>query len=147
MAKRSPINTLIEIADRETDDAAKRLGQAIRNHEETQSKLNLLIQYRDDYDSKFKAAAATGISASQYGNFLGFLAKLDSAVEGQKEVIRNAESKVQAAKLDWQENEKKRLSYNTLDHRVKMVQQKKEAKSDQKQTDDFAARAYFYKSE
>ena len=92
------------------------------------------------------AAAAAGISASQYGNFLGFLAKLDSAVEGQKEVIRNAESKVQAAKLDWQGNEKKRLSYNTLDHRVKMVQQKKDAKSDQKQTDDFAARAYFYKS-
>jgi len=91
MAKKSPIDTLIEIAERETDEAAKRLGKAIRYHEETISKLNLLVQYRDDYDLRFKENAAKGISASQYSNFMSFLEKLDSAVDGQKLVIKEAE--------------------------------------------------------
>lgn len=147
MAKHSAISTLIEIAERETDDAAKRLGKAIKHHEETISKLNLLMQYRDDYDAKFQQAARAGISASQYANFLGFLTKLDHAVDGQKQVIRDAEHKVNAAKADWQAYEKKRLSYNTLDERAKIAQQRKELKSDQKQTDDFAARNHFYKSQ
>jgi len=146
MAQASPIETLIEIAERETDDAAKRLGNAIRHQEEATGKLNLLLQYRDDYDAKFQASAANGLSASQYGNFLAFLNKLDTAVDGQRKIIEDAENKVDAAKLEWQHCEKKRLSYNTLNKRSKQLEQKKESKRDQKQTDEFAARTYFYKS-
>ena len=146
MANKSPIDTLIEIAERETDGAAKKLGKAIRYHEETIAKLNLLTQYRDDYDIRFKENAAKGISASQYGNFLSFLSKLDSAVDGQKIVVKEAERRITAAKDQWQASEKKRLSYNTLDQRAKAAIEQKEAKRDQKQTDEFAARTYFYKS-
>ncbi|MFZ6686194.1 flagellar export protein FliJ [Undibacterium sp. SXout11W] len=146
MANKSPIDTLIEIAERETDDAAKKLGKAIRYHEETIAKLNLLIQYREDYDLRFKENASKGISASQYGNFMSFLGKLDSAVDGQKLVVKEAERRIGTAKESWQASEKKRLSYNTLDQRAKSVIQQKEAKRDQKQTDDFAARNYYYKS-
>ncbi|MFZ6692452.1 flagellar export protein FliJ [Undibacterium sp. SXout20W] len=146
MATKSPIDTLIEIAEKDTDDAAKKLGKAIRYHEETIAKLNLLIQYRDDYDLRFRENAAKGISASQYGNFMAFLGKLDSAVDGQKLVVKEAEKRVEFAKNAWQASEKKRLSYNTLDQRAKSILQQKEVKRDQKQTDDFAARTYFYKS-
>ena len=143
---KSPIATLIEIAETDTDEAAKKLGKAIRNHEETIAKHNLLIQYRDDYDQKFRDSASRGISSSQYGNFMSFLGKLDSAVDGQKVVVSEALRRVDAAKAHWQACEKKRLSYNTLDQRAKLDLQLKELKRDQKQTDDFAARAYFYKS-
>jgi flagellar FliJ protein len=146
MAQPSPIETLIEIAERETDDAAKRLGNAIRHQEEATGKLNLLLQYRDDYESKFQTSAAAGLNASQYGNFLAFLNKLNAAVDGQRKIIEDAERKVALAKQQWQSCEKKRLSYNTLDKRVKQQAQKKESKRDQKQTDEFAARAYFYKT-
>ncbi|MFZ6849362.1 flagellar export protein FliJ [Undibacterium sp. RuRC25W] len=146
MATQSAIATLIEIAEKDTDEAAKKLGKAIRYHEETIAKLNLLAQYRDDYDMKFRDNAARGISASQYANFTSFLDKLDSAVEGQKLVVAEAARRIEIAKNNWQGCEKKRLSYNTLDQRTKIGQQLKETKRDQKQTDDFAARAYFYKS-
>ncbi|MFZ6725989.1 flagellar export protein FliJ [Undibacterium sp. MH2W] len=146
MATKSPITTLIEIAETDTDEAAKKLGKTIRYHEETIAKLNLLVQYRDDYDLKFREAASKGITASQYGNFMSFLEKLDAAVDGQKLVVAEALRRVDVAKKEWQVCEKKRLSYNTLDNRIKQEIQNKELKRDQKQTDDFAARAYFYKS-
>ncbi|MFZ6709037.1 flagellar export protein FliJ [Undibacterium sp. TC9W] len=145
MALKSPISTLIEITEREVDDAAKLLGKAIRAHEDTEKKLSLLQQYRDDYAQRLQDGAAKGLTVSQYTNFLSFLAKLDSAIEGQKKVVMDAEHRIVMAKTEWQASEKKRLSYDTLQNRAQTVQQKKEAKRDQKQTDEMAARALFYK--
>lgn len=145
MTRKSPITTLIEIAEKDTDDAAKLLGKAIRAHQETETKLSLLLQYRDDYAQKFQDGAAKGLSAAQYGNFMSFIGKLDGAIEGQKQIVRDAENKIQLAKNAWQGNEKKRLSYDTLQQRTQNALNIKEAKQDQKQTDELAARSYFYK--
>ncbi|MFZ6640722.1 flagellar export protein FliJ [Undibacterium sp. TC4M20W] len=145
MALKSPISTLIEITEREVDDAAKLLGKAIRAHEDTEKKLSLLQQYRDDYAQRLQDGAAKGLTVSQYTNFLSFLAKLDSAIDGQKKVVMDAEHRIVMAKTEWQASEKKRLSYDTLQNRAQTAQQKKEAKRDQKQTDEMAVRALFYK--
>lgn len=145
MALKSPISTLIEITEKEVDDAVKLLGKAILAHEDTEKKLNLLQQYRDDYAQRLQNGAAKGLTVSQYTNFLSFLAKLDSAIDGQKQVVMDAEHRIVMAKTEWQATEKKRLSYDTLQNRAQTVLQKKEAKRDQKQTDEMAARALFYK--
>lgn len=145
MALKSPITTLIEMTEKEVDDAAKLLGKAIRAHEDTEKKLNLLQQYRDDYAQRLQDGAAKGLSVSQYTNFLSFLAKLDSAIDGQRQVVMDAAHRIVMAKTEWQASEKKRLSYDTLQNRAQTALQKKEAKRDQKQTDEMAARALFYK--
>ncbi len=51
MATPSALNTLIDLANKETDEAAKRLGAALRVCEEADQKLDLLMQYRNDYAS------------------------------------------------------------------------------------------------
>ncbi|MFZ6748238.1 flagellar export protein FliJ [Undibacterium sp. Ren11W] len=143
--KKSAISTLIELAEKNSDEAAKRLGKTIHAHEETEKQLNLLLQYREDYQLRLQAGAAKGLSAAQYGNFISFINKLDGAVDGQKQVVRDAEYKIVTARNVWQESEKKRLSYNTLHDRTQATQQKQEAKRDQKNTDEHAARSFFYK--
>jgi flagellar FliJ protein len=142
--QKSPISTMIEIAVKNSDDAAKRLGKAIKAHEETEKQLSLLSQYRKDYESRFQDNAAKGISTAQYLNFQAFISKLDGAVEGQKQVVRDAEYRIKKAREQWQESEKTRLSYNTLNNRAMTVRQKQEAKLEQKQTDELAARTLFY---
>jgi flagellar protein FliJ len=146
MPKTSAITTLIDIAERETDDAAKRMGKSIHAREEAEQKLALLIQYREDYIARMNDTAKVGLTAAQYANFQSFITQLDSAVDGQQRVLKDAQYRVELAKQEWQAQEKKRLSYNTLHNRSQAVQQKKEAKQDQKQTDESAARAFFYKS-
>ncbi|MES2049008.1 MAG: flagellar export protein FliJ [Pseudomonadota bacterium] len=142
--QKSPISTMIEIAVKNSEDAAKRLGKAIKAHEETEKQLSLLSQYRKDYELRFQDSAAKGISTAQYLNYQAFIGKLDGAVEGQKHVVRDAKHKIKMAREQWQESEKKRLSYDTLNNRAITVRQKQEAKLDQKQTDELAARTLFY---
>lgn len=145
MTKKSAIHTLREIAQGDVDAAAVALGNAIRAHEEAEKKLALLEQYRDDYAQRFQAGVAKGLSAAQYSNFMSFINKLDDVIQGQKQVVADAERRIQRAKLKWQEHEKKRLSFDTLHHRAELVQQKKETRAEQKQTDEFATRNFFDK--
>lgn len=145
MAKQSALETLIELAQRETDDAAKRLGAALAAVEEAQQKLNMLLGYRDDYAMRLDAAQIAGITPMAYRNFVAFMDKLDNAINGQKDVIKHAEFKAGTEKAAWQASERKRLSYRTLNERAAINALKLENKMDQKQMDEHAARQAYYK--
>jgi flagellar FliJ protein len=145
MATSSALDTLIELATTATDEAAKRLGNAIRACEDTEKKLQLLMQYRDDYAARFQANLATGLTTAGYRNFQLFMDKLDTAIAGQQQIVADAQQRVGNEKTAWQTNERKRMSYDTLATRANKQVQLKEAKRDQKQMDEFATRQAFYK--
>lgn len=145
MATPSALNTLIELATTATDEAAKRLGLAIRAKEEAESKLALLHQYRDDYASRFQANLATGLNAQGYRNFQQFLDKLDHAIKGQQQVIAGAEARVLQERRAWQGSERQRISYGTLATRALKTEQHQQNRRDQKSMDEHAARQLLYK--
>jgi flagellar FliJ protein len=143
--ERQALHTLIELAQKASDDAAKRLGKAIQVQQEAERQLALLKQYREDYVKRLEDNGKKGFNIALYTNFQAFIRKLDDAVEGQNKIILDAAYKVQQIQLQWQACEQKRLSYNTLNDRSIAVELKKENKLDQKRTDEYAARAFFYK--
>ena len=147
MAKQSALDTLIELAQRDTDDAAKRLGLALKAVEDAEQKLHMLDGFRDDYARKLDAAQVSGITPMAYRNFVAFMDKLENAINGQREVVKHAQHKSAQEKLAWQESERKRLSYRTLNDRAATKALQAENKRDQKQMDEHAARqAYFKKN-
>jgi flagellar protein FliJ len=145
MANSSALDTLIELASNETDEAAKRLGQAVRACEDTEQKLSLLLQYREDYETRFKAGIAAGISANAYRNFQLFLDKLDAAITGQQRIVDDAKQRIDAERNAWQNSERKRMSYGTLAMRAEKEEQRKENQRDQKMMDEYATRLANYK--
>lgn len=145
MAHPSALETLIELAQRDTDEAAKKLGAALRSADETEQKLAMLLGYRDDYAMKLDAAQVNGITPMAYRNFVAFMDKLDNAINGQKDVVKHAHFRSAAAKTAWQACERKRLSYRTLHERAAVEALKAENKRDQKQMDEHAARQAYYK--
>lgn len=145
MANPSALHTLIDLASKDSDDAAKRLGEAIRAAEETEKKLNLLLGYRDEYANRLQNNQASGITAMEYRNFQLFIDKLDTAINGQQAVVNDARRKVENERKVWQECERKRMSYDTLASRAETARLKKENKRDQKQMDEFAARSALFK--
>lgn len=145
MSSQSPLATLIELAEKETDEAAKRLGAAIRAAEDTEKKLALLTEYRNEYAARCQNGMMAGINAMSFRNFQAFLAKMDNAVQGQSEIVRHAQRRVEELRALWQQSERKRMSYNTLSDRAQKREQKKEAKQDQKMNDEHAARQVAYK--
>jgi flagellar FliJ protein len=145
MATPSALDTLIDLATKETDEATKRLGRAVRVSEEAQQKLAILQQYRDDYAARFQDTLTAGLTALSYRNFQLFLEKIDVAIEGQENVVRSSQQRVAESRLAWQACERKRMSYNTLATRARDKELKKENKRDQKTMDEHAARMFFYK--
>lgn len=146
MATSSALGTLIELATKETDEAAKRLGKCMAAAEESEKKLALLAQYREDYAARFQQnLTAGGLSAMGYHNFQVFLGKLDLAIESQQQVVRDAHRRVEHERSMWQASERKRMSYGTLVSRAEKAQQLKDNKRDQKQMDEHAARRLLYK--
>ena len=145
MASQSQLETLIELARRETDDAAKRLGIALKAVADAEEKLNMLMGYRDEYGRRFEASQLAGITPMAYRNFQAFMEKLDNAIKGQEEVLRHSQRKGEQEKSMWQDAERKRMSYSTLNDRAQAQALKLEAKRDQKAMDEHAARQAFYK--
>lgn len=145
MATSSALDTLIELATKECDEASKRLGRAIRLTDDAQQKLDMLLQYRDDYAARFQSSLMAGVTATGYRNFQLFLGKLDEAIAGQQRVLQDTQKRAGTARSAWQDSERKRVSYDTLATRALKAKEQKEAKLDQKTTDEFAARRLLYK--
>jgi len=144
MASQTQLDTLIELARIAADEAAKRLGAALRAVQENEEKLQMLNGYRDDYAQRFGAAMAAGMTPMAYRNFQVFLDKLDSAIKGQKEIVLHARQRSERERSHWQDSERKRMSYTTLSNRAQQQAQQVEAKRDQKLMDEHAARQAHY---
>ena len=139
------MQTLINLAQTESDAAAKRLGDTIRAAQDAEQKQGMLQGYRDDYQLRFTQAQASGIAPMQYRNFEAFLAKLDTALKGQAEVVKHAQTRIETARGQWQQCERKRLSYQALLKRAGQEEQQRANKRDQKAMDEHATRQAYYK--
>ena len=145
MAKQSALDTLIELAQRDTDDAAKRLGAALKAVDEAEQKLTMLLGFRDDYGVKLEAAQLAGITPMAYRNFIAFIDKLEVAINGQRDIVKQVQFRSTTEKTLWQAAERKRLSYRTLSERAATAALRLENKLDQKQMDEHAARQAYHK--
>ncbi|MDP1646508.1 MAG: flagellar export protein FliJ [Thiobacillus sp.] len=145
MATPSALDTLIELAHKETNEAAKRLGEALRAGEEAEQKLDLLTQYRDDYAARCQSNLATGISTTHFNNFQVFMQKLDHAIAGQQTVVSDTKQRIAKARAAWQACEQKKMSFVTLAGRASKENTRRELWLDQKQNDEHAARCALYK--
>ena len=145
MASQSQLDTLIELARIASDEAAKRLGTALRAVQENEEKLQMLNGYRDDYAQRFDASMASGMTPMAYRNFQAFLDKLDSAIKGQHDIVLQGRQRSERERSHWQDSERKRMSYTTLSNRAQQQAQQLEAKRDQKLMDEHAARQAYYK--
>lgn len=141
MTNSSALDTLIDLASTASDEAAKKLGLAIRASNDAAQKLDMLTQYRDEYAARFEAGMSRGITTAEYRNFRHFLDKIDQAIDGQNEVVRQAQHRVGTDRSAWQDSERQRLSYNTLATRAEHMEMMRLAKREQKDSDEFAARA------
>ena len=147
MAQLSALDTLIDLAQKDSDAAGKRLGVALKLVEEAEQKLEMLVGYRDEYARKLDAAQVAGITPFAYHNFVAFIGKLDHALTGQREVVKHAQFKADTERKKLQESERKRLSYRTLNERAANEALKIQNKRDQKAMDDHAARGARYKQQ
>lgn len=141
MTKQTALQTLIGLAQDDVDAATQRLGRVQRERVDIEKQLKALIDYRDEYHARFTESARAGMPAGNVRNFQAFIDTLDAAIDQQRRMLEQATQRVEAAKPDWQRSKQKLGSYEVLQSRQDAVQAHKDARREQRDADEHAARA------
>ncbi len=140
MTKPFPLQTILELMQDRADEATQQLARLIAAEQDAKKKLDMLLQYRDEYAARFSEAAQNGLSPVQWKNFQDFLARLDEAIVSQRKVVAQQELNTKEGQQNWQQHRKKLKAFDTLADRHYSSENAKESKRDQKLQDEFAAR-------
>ena len=140
MAKPFSLQTVLELMQLRADEATRQLARLIANERDAKSKLDMLAQYRDEYATRFKQAAQSGITQREWHNYQEFLNRLDEAIAAQQQMVAVQAKNTAAGQALWQQQRKKLKAIDTLSERHFSSEYALEQKREQKTQDEFAAR-------
>lgn len=140
MAKPFSLQTVLELMQVRADEATRKLAQLIANERDAKNKLDMLAQYRDEYATRFRQAAQSGITQREWHNYQEFLNRLDEAIEAQGQTVALQARNTAAGQALWQQQRKKLKAIDTLSDRHFASENAQEQKREQKTQDEFAAR-------
>lgn len=142
MAAKFPLQTLLDLSQDRLDDAARRLGQLMASEKEASQRVELLLQYRAEYENRFVAAAKNGVTQDQWRNFQGFISRLDMAVAQAQEALRQSKQRTCNGQQQWLEKRGEVKAYGTLAERFDRRQAYAEQRREQKALDEHTARQH-----
>ena len=142
MTERFPLQPLLDLANSRMDDAARKLGELIASEHAVEEKLALLVDYRKEYQARFVEAARNGIGPDAWRNFSAFLGKLDDAIAQQQRLVSDSRQRTEQGQQAWVDQRNKVKAFDTLSHRHQSEQARKEAKQEQRLTDEHAAKQF-----
>ncbi len=140
MSNYSSILTLIDLATQQSEKAGLRLSQANFAYQEEIKKLELLTDYRNQYGEQLDNKMAQGLNMSAYNNYQTFLSNLNKAINQQQKTVNSNKNIVDHYRKEWQKAEQKRLSFQTLNDRNRLINRINENKTEQKLNDEMSSR-------
>lgn len=132
----TPLDTLIDLARDSRDQAGQTLVGEQRNAQQVADQLTTLIHYRQEYANKFNAAMRDGIDPATMRNYQQFLASLDDALARARRAMETQEQRVERTRQQWQQEQRRLSSYDTLATRRTRERQRKEQHHEQSASDD-----------
>ena len=134
-----------EVAQKHCDTATKRLGMLNVEVANADQKLQMLIDYREDYRQRFRNALNTDVHSAGWKNFQQFLVKLDEAIDQQRGACKFARHAVAGGQREWQAKKVKVNAFDSLEQRHQVKVEERLKKIEQLATDEYASRAHHQK--
>lgn len=142
MAQSFSLQPLLEIMQNRSDDATRKLGQLIAAEHSQKTRLQMLEQYRDEYAQRMREATEQGITRLVLRNYQDFLARIDDAIEQQRQAVISSEHSTKAGQAHWQAQNKQLKAIDTLSQRHDARERYREAKQEQKMQDEYTTRKF-----
>lgn len=146
MPQKLPLATLIELAQTKTNEATRRLGQLQNAHTSAAAKLEMLLQYRQEYLDQFNKQMQGGLPSAQVRNFQNFIGTLDGAIEQQRALTLQANTRLGHGRSDWQHNKRRLTSFDILADRVRQQGIIATNKKEQRDSDERSARQFYLRA-
>lgn len=140
MSEAFPLQALLDLAQTRTDDAARRLGELIAGESESQHKLELLENYRAEYQNRFTEAARNGIGPDAWRNYSTFITRLDEAIAAQRLAVETSRQATSSGQQAWLAQRNRLKAFDTLSQRHQVQLVKHSQKQEQRASDEHAAK-------
>lgn len=139
MPKTFSLKPLLDLSLTRLDDATRRLGELIASENEGFRKLELLQNYRDEYQERFQDAAREGMGPEAWRNYSAFLARIDEAIEAQTNQVDRSRHLTAEGKQMWMNERNRVKAFDTLQARHLQREAQVLAKQEQRQLDEHTA--------
>ena len=136
------LQPLLDLMQTRTDEATRTLGKLIAAEQSQRSRLQMLEQYREEYAQRLRENIAQGITRLVMLKYQDFLARIDEAIEQQRQAVRTSEQSTRAGQEHWQRQNKQLKAIDTLSQRHDARERYRENKQEQKLQDEFSTRKY-----
>ncbi|HEY1846405.1 MAG TPA: flagellar export protein FliJ [Buttiauxella sp.] len=147
MGQNTALDTLRDLAEKEVEDAAVRLGEMRRGFQQAEEQLNMLINYQFEYRNSLNNNMTQGIASTRWQNYQQFIGTLEKAIDQHRQQLMQWTDKVDRALDFWREKQKRLQAWQTLKDRKAAETLLAENRLDQKQMDEYAQRATLRKGE
>lgn len=145
MSRPFRLQPLLSLAQTRNEEATRKLGQLNKQLHETEAQLEMLRQYRRDYQARLQTASQEGMNPALLRNFQEFIFKLDAAIAQQLKIVEQSKLSSQMGRGEFTSTQRQLKSFDTLQQRHLETEQKIEAKQDQRTTDEHTGRVAAYK--
>jgi flagellar FliJ protein len=142
MSKAFQLQPLLDLSQLRLDEAARQLGQLIAGEQEASQRLELLQQYREEYQKRFLAAAASGVGPDTWRNYQHFLGRLDQAIDQAQAMVDTSKQRTAAGQKNWLDKRGRLKAFDTLAKRHQERTNYAAARLEQKLGDEHSARRF-----
>lgn len=140
MSQAFPLQPLLDLSQLRLDEAGRKLGELIAGEQEASRRHTLLVEYREEYRTRFVVAAQDGLRQSEWRNYTSFLAKLDEAIKQAEWAMTNTKRKTVAGQQEWLSQRGRVKAFDTLSDRHDSRVAYQEQRQEQKASDEHGAR-------
>ena len=135
------LQTVLDLAEREAEKSAVRLGTLNAQVQTVESKLNLLLQYREDYLTRFRSGLSQDAHGTAWRSFHDFMDKLDAAIAQQHAIVSHANELMRKGQTEYNDLQRRVKAFDTLAARHQETERRRAGRAEQRTVDEIAAAA------
>ncbi len=142
MARRFPLQLLVEHTQNQASKAAERLATFKVKWQVADDKLQQLVAFREEYRHRFYLASQEGMAAIVIADYQIFLRKLDDAIAQQQQEIVICMTNWESGRQEWLGTQHKLKAYQTLERRHAYGELQRERRLDQREQDEYGSKSH-----
>jgi flagellar FliJ protein len=124
------------VARQHERNAARELGNTLRENEQQQKQLDDLVNYRDQYVAGFQAAGKEGLTAVQLRDYQLFLNRLDTAIMQQQQKLAACRQDCEQSQAEWHDKNGHSKMIDKVVENRKKVEDRQLNDREQREQDD-----------
>jgi flagellar protein FliJ len=141
MKKSRRIKTIVDLKATQEKNALEALGTSQRKLLATQTQVESLRKYRQEYQDRFNQLGYAGARVAQLLEFRSFMDKLDKAIAGQEQALNECKTDLITKKNIWEELHHRTQNLQKVCNTALAAEVKQEGKLEQLEQDERISRS------